>query len=542
MSYTVFARKYRPQVFADLVGQEHITRTLTNAIQTGRIAHAFLLTGVRGVGKTTTARILAKALNCKDGPAPEPCNACDACTEIAAGVDMDVIEIDGASNNSVEDVRRLQETLPFQPARDRFKILIVDEVHMLSNSAFNALLKTLEEPPEHVKFVLATTEAHKVPITIRSRCQRYDYRLIPANVIAQRVKDILNAEGIDADDATIAMVSREAAGSLRDALTLLDQIVAFSGRRLDHTEVAKMLGIADRHIVFSLAEALLKRNTGIALSLINTICEQGMDLAHTLKQLLGIMRDLVVLHTLDDRRDFVDMTDEELDLAHRLIGSSGGLELQRTYSMLSTLLDAMAHSSAPRIDVEMGLVQIASAPPLQDMQKLLEELNSLTHGVSEQPRPLAPPVRAPAANPTASVASGDAIDIFEKLVNQVRASRPALAAVLEHGALVRMDPEHVLIAFETQSFYAHQAESPEALQAIADAAGIVMQLGAERRPKVQIKRGQTGDETIVQRKSAQTKAHKEQLRQKALAHPAVRDTLEIFPEAADKIDVRTDVD
>ena len=229
MSYTVLARKYRPQTFADLSGQEHVTRTLGNAIASGRVAHAFLFTGVRGVGKTTTARILAKALNCSTGPTASPCGVCDACKEITVGVDLDVLEIDGASNNSVDDVRRLQETIPFRPARDRFKIVIVDEVHMLSTGAFNAFLKTLEEPPPHVKFIFATTESHKVPVTIRSRCQRYDFRLIPQAIVATRVRQILGTEGIEADDDAVGIVAREAAGSMRDALTLLDQIVAFSG-------------------------------------------------------------------------------------------------------------------------------------------------------------------------------------------------------------------------------------------------------------------------------------------------------------------------
>src|ERR1700759_3054524 len=190
MSYTVLARKYRPQTFADLVGQEHVSRTLANAIQGGRVAHAFLFTGAGGVGKTTTARLLAKCLNCEQGPTATPCNQCDPCREIAAGIDIDVLEIDGASNNGVDDVRRLQETLPFRPARDRFKIVIVDEVHMLSTGEFNAFLKTLEEPPAHVKFIFATTEVHKVPVTIRSRCQRYDFRLIPHAVVAGRVGEV----------------------------------------------------------------------------------------------------------------------------------------------------------------------------------------------------------------------------------------------------------------------------------------------------------------------------------------------------------------
>ncbi|HJK98547.1 MAG TPA: DNA polymerase III subunit gamma/tau, partial [Polyangiaceae bacterium LLY-WYZ-14_1] len=246
MAYTVFARKYRPQTFDELVGQEHVARTLANAITTDRVAHAFLFTGVRGVGKTTTARLLAKALNCEQGPTPTPDNTCGICREITAGVDLDVLEMDGASNNSVDDVRRLQESIPYRPTRDRYKVIIVDEVHMLSAAAFNAFLKTLEEPPPHVKFVFATTEAHKVPVTIRSRCQRYDFRLIPNDVVAGRVAEILEKEAIETDEAALALVAREAAGSMRDALTLLDQLVAAAGEQLQGKEVAEVLGIADR--------------------------------------------------------------------------------------------------------------------------------------------------------------------------------------------------------------------------------------------------------------------------------------------------------
>src|SRR4051812_29585857 len=256
MSYVVLARKWRPQSFDDLVGQEHVSTTIGNAIAQNRVAHAFLFTGVRGVGKTTSARILAKALNCVTGPTATPCQVCPQCVEITAGRDMDVQEIDGASYTGVDDVRRLQSNLGPQPSRDRFKIFIVDEVHMLSNNAWNAFLKTLEEPPPHVKFIFATTEVHKVPITILSRCQRYDFKMITAQMIAGRMRYVLDQESIAAEDGAVSAIAREAAGSMRDGMSLLDQVIAWvgPGEKLTAEGVARVLGIADRVVLHRLAE------------------------------------------------------------------------------------------------------------------------------------------------------------------------------------------------------------------------------------------------------------------------------------------------
>jgi DNA polymerase III subunit gamma/tau len=377
MSYTVLARKYRPQTFAELVGQEHVARTLSNAIAQDRVAHAFLFTGVRGVGKTTTARLLAKALACETGPTAEPCNQCAPCKEIAQGVDMDVLEVDGASNNSVDDVRRLQETLPYRPARDRFKIVIVDEVHMLSQGAFNAFLKTLEEPPAHVKFIFATTESHKVPITIRSRCQRYDFRLIPQAVVADRVREILSREGIESDDAAVGIVAREAAGSMRDALTLLDQLVAFAGNRLVGEEVARVLGIADRRHVLEVTRALLEADGAAALRAVEALASQGADMLHFARQLLSFLRDLVVLRVAGDDADLVDLVPEERASARELAAGVDVLELQRAFAATSRLTDDVARAGAPRTVLEMGLVRIATRPALRGVDELLSRLDDL---------------------------------------------------------------------------------------------------------------------------------------------------------------------
>ena len=300
MSYLVLARKYRPQSFEDLVGQEHVAKTIANAIEQGRVAHAFLFTGVRGVGKTTSARLLAKCLNClgKDGqakgPTATPCNECAACTEITAGSDMDVQEIDGASYNGVDEVRRLQEGLAFRPARDRFKVFIVDEVHMLSSAAWNAFLKTLEEPPPHVKFIFATTEVHKVPVTILSRCQRYDFKLISTQTIAQRVREVLAKEKIAAEPSAVAIIAREAAGSMRDAMSLLDQVIAFSGSSLEEAAVTRVLGVADRKVLHELCERILGGDAKATLEIVDRLAQQGFDLVHVANDLLASFRNLCV--------------------------------------------------------------------------------------------------------------------------------------------------------------------------------------------------------------------------------------------------------
>jgi DNA polymerase-3 subunit gamma/tau len=378
MSYTVLARKYRPQIFADLAGQEHVSRTLANAIEAGRVAHAFLFTGARGVGKTTTARLLAKALNCEQGPTAAPCNQCGPCREITAGNDLDVLEIDGASNNSVDDVRRLQETLPFRPARDRFKVVIVDEVHMLSSGAFNAFLKTLEEPPEHVKFIFATTEVHKVPITIRSRCQRYDFRLIPRSVVAARVKEILAQEQIEADEEAVSIVVREADGSLRDALTVLDQLLAFGGREgLRGEDVARGLGIADRKLVLSVASALLDGDAGTCLQGIASISGLGLDIMHFARQLLTWMRDLVVLRVVGDGPGLVDRSDDERQQASAIAAKHSAQHLERSFAGLAKLIEEVGEAADPQLILEMGLVRLADRPPLEPLSELLARLQAL---------------------------------------------------------------------------------------------------------------------------------------------------------------------
>ena len=287
MSYLVLARKWRPQTFTEVVGQEHVTRTLCNAITSGRVAHAFLFTGPRGVGKTTTARLLAKALNCEKGPTPEPCNACSNCLEITAGTSLDVLEIDGASHTGVDNIRDLTEGVQYRPVKSHFRVIIIDEVHMLSNAAFNALLKTLEEPPPHVKFIFATTESHKILPTILSRCQRYDFKRIPLRELMQRLNDIVTQENLTADEVGLALIAREADGGLRDAQSLLDQVIAWSDGKITEQAVKEALGVADRQALFRVVDAILARDPAQALRLAGDLYQYGYDPRRLSRDLLN---------------------------------------------------------------------------------------------------------------------------------------------------------------------------------------------------------------------------------------------------------------
>ncbi|MBX3180996.1 MAG: DNA polymerase III subunit gamma/tau [Polyangiaceae bacterium] len=388
MSYVVLARKYRPMTFTDLVGQDHVARILAGAIASGRLAHAFLFTGVRGVGKTTSARILAKALNClgdpsshapggpDPGPTSSPCLKCAACLEITDGKDVDVLEIDGASNASVDDVRRLQDSLPYRPQRDRYKVVIVDEVHMLSGGAWNALLKTVEEPPPHVKFIFATTEVHKVPATILSRVQRFDFKLIGAQQISQRLRQVLELEQIRAEEGALHIIAREAAGSMRDAMSLLDQVIAF-GEDLTTDRVAEVLGVASHEALRQIASALLTGDAASCLERVHGLAERGHNVTHVARDLLSLLRDLVVAKLVADPAPLVQLTADELKELAALAASAETDDLLRLHLGFSRGFDEVARGSQPRAALEMLLLRLARRPPLTPVDDLIARLQGL---------------------------------------------------------------------------------------------------------------------------------------------------------------------
>jgi len=397
MTYEVLALKYRPKVFEDLVGQETVTRTLTHAIQQNRIAHAFLFSGVRGVGKTTTARILAKALNCASGPTVRPCGECAACLEIARGSSLDVLEIDGASNNGVAEVRDIIEASRYAPSRDRFKIYIIDEVHMLSTPAFNALLKTLEEPPPSVKFIFATTEYHKIPDTILSRCQEFEFRTVSPSEIAQQLRRIVEAEGLKASEAALAILARTAEGSLRDGISALDQVIAAAGGDIGEEQVTEVLGLVEREVLRATARAIVARDTEAILRVVDGLSRSGRDLRFFTSALMQYLRDVLVIRVAPTASDLLDVPGERADL-EELARELSEEDLVRSLEVLTLAEDGLRMSPEPRFHLEMALLKIAQLRRLASFEELLSRFERLASGgpPPSPPAPAAKPGPAPA--------------------------------------------------------------------------------------------------------------------------------------------------
>lgn len=378
--YVVVARRYRPQAFDELVGQEHIARALSNAITTSRVGHAYLFTGARGVGKTSTARILAKALNCVQGPTPSPCNQCDVCLGISSGDDVDVLEIDGASNRGIDEIRQLRQNVNVRPSRARFKIYIIDEVHMLTREAFNALLKTLEEPPEHVKFIFCTTEPTKIPITILSRCQRFDFAGILPNSIAGRLRQIVEAEGVSAEPEALAILARRAAGSMRDGQSLLEQLLSFAPERITVTDVHGMLGTAGEERLAKLVGHLVGRNPAGALDELGEAIHEGVDPALLLEQLFGYFRDCMVAVAGCPAETFLYAapgTQEQVIQVGRQFGMQN---LMAAMQILDQTMARLRFSTQGRILAELALVRICHLEELEEVSALIGQLRGLGGG------------------------------------------------------------------------------------------------------------------------------------------------------------------
>lgn len=376
--YTVLARRYRPGAFQDLIGQDAVAQVLTNAINNNRVAHAYLFTGARGVGKTSTARILAKALNCEKGPTTSPCGTCSICTAISTGEDVDVLEIDGASNRGIDEVREIRNNVQYRPSRSRYKIYIIDEVHMLSGPAFNALLKTLEEPPGHVKFIFATTEVQKIPITILSRCQRFDFVGIPTQQIAKHLSEIIGNEGLEAESAAVELIARRAGGSMRDAQSLLDQALAFSTGKLTRDEVHRLIGMVDEERILELAEAVISGNAAGVLAQMEKACERGLQMGELVEQLLTFWRDMMVLSSSGVLPADTMISSGNKQRFSELTKSVSLDNILAAMDVLSLTRSRLKHTHQPRTMVELGLIRVSRLKDLLNVSQLITQLQSGT--------------------------------------------------------------------------------------------------------------------------------------------------------------------
>ena len=564
MTYLVLARKWRPQVFEELVGQEHVTRTLQNAIAANRLAHAFLFTGPRGVGKTSAARILAKAMNCLQGPTQKPCGQCENCQEIAGSNSIDVLEIDGASNTGVDNVRELRENVRYLPSKSRYKIYIIDEVHMLSTSAFNALLKTLEEPPSHVLFIFATTEPHKIPLTILSRCQRFDFKRVPLNLIFERLRSIASAEGVKMDDDTLMLIARESEGSMRDAQSLLDQAISYGGKEVKEADILTLLGIADRKVLFDLSGAIFQKDAKRCLALVDELYKLGYDLGQFCKDCLTHFRNLLVVKLEGGAGSMLTVPEHEVqDLMEQAAGVSFE-DLHRLFQILLRGEELMTRTPFPKIVLEMTVVEMARVDSLLPVEEILSRVEHLEdtfsrkgltsiEGISgSRPEIKGDEEKRNDVENTSSEAStregesrgevaetshkpeGAGVALNEEDMRQwgefltfVRGENPILASFLTQGHMVRIDESCLEIGFAKGSFAFDRVSERATLQSLEESA----RRHFKRELQVKIT-SSTG--TKAEKKTSKISVPDEEtdlvrhLKKEALNNPVIQEAVEVF--------------
>ncbi|MFH1654404.1 MAG: DNA polymerase III subunit gamma/tau [Pseudomonadota bacterium] len=453
--YKVIARKFRPQSFAEVIGQEHVTQTLQNAIKASRIHHAYLLCGARGIGKTTIARILAKAINCEKGPAQEPCGECVSCKEITSGTFMDVQEIDGASNTGVDDVREIRERLKYMPTAGRYKIYIIDEVHMLSTSAFNALLKSLEEPPAHVVFIFATTESHKIPATILSRCQRFDLKRISVSKVVESLRKVANVEGVSIDDDSLRIIAHEATGSLRDAQSLLDQAIAFSGSAIEGTNVRNMLGLMDRTILHSTLHAIADQNINGVIDLVGEMFTMGADISKFASELLSSARHLLVIKECGKDSKALDLPADEIEGLSSIAEKFDVTRLQRIFTMLYDGTSQISRSSFPKMYLEVLLMRAAKVESAMGISEILSRLNLLQSATSAKipfqnsiPNVGQNVTQRPITSPAQSSKPASNDPTWEGFMRNLVGKLPQLASIVNNGKVSISDGGTISLNFQ----------------------------------------------------------------------------------------------
>jgi DNA polymerase III subunit gamma/tau len=494
MGYQVTARKWRPQTFDDVVEQRHVTRTLRNAIRLGRIAHAYLFAGTRGVGKTTMARVLAKALNCEQGPTEHPCNVCQSCLEITQGTSLDIIEIDGASNRGIDEIRDLRERLRYLPTRGRYKVYILDEVHMLTKEAFNALLKTLEEPPAHVVFVFATTEIERIPYTIVSRCQRFEFKRVSLTGLVEQLEHITQSEGIHISRACLMRIAKAAEGSMRDAQSLLDQVVAYCGMEVRDEDVDQILGYVGIDMLAECLRALCQQDAAAALHIMTLLQSEGHEATGIARALLEGLRHLIVLKTVPHPEELIPLSEADIETLRMVAALASIEEIYGQFHVLSAAEQTLRHASNAFLGLEMTLVRMACIGRVQPLQTILEHLQRLETDLPTVPAPAAgrarPARNGPAEHTQTSARSTGAAEetvpamslseapqnavlstaegLWEALQQRVTERRPPLGGHMQHGRPLTLD-EHKLVIGFANKFSLEYLREPENLAVLRDA-------------------------------------------------------------------------